>query len=155
MKKIFLKIGFLLLLCAFLPFVPSCGQERGALLTVQEIAVVFPLKYGVVYSDEFDEDDDYFFSEEMKRIILGENAGKYDYIVSVSGYFSRDRVSGEEIIVILLDDRSHRSEVASVLYRRAAKKQDIPTRVFCNGDFVYFICTDEPDEIVQYIKTKM
>ncbi|MBO5022688.1 MAG: hypothetical protein J6D11_00005 [Clostridia bacterium] len=155
MKKIFLKRCACFLLLAFFLFLPSCEQEQSSLAAVRDLSLNFPLKYGVIYSDEFEEEDEKYFSDEMKLLILGANAVKYDYIVSVSGYFSRDRVSGEEIIVILLDDRSHRAEISYALYRRAAKKQDIPTRVFCNDDLVFFICSGNAEQIEEYIKTKM
>ncbi|MBO5006738.1 MAG: hypothetical protein J6C89_04760 [Clostridia bacterium] len=155
MKKIFLKKCTCFLLTAFFLLLPSCGREQSSLSDVRELAAVFPFKYGAIYSDEFEEEEEKYFSDEMKLLIFGANAEKYDYIVSVSGYFSRDRVSGEEVLVILLDDRSHRGEITSVLYRRAAKKQDIPTRVLCKGDAVYFICADNAAEIEEYIKTKI
>ncbi len=155
MKKVVVKVCAFLLLVAFSLCLFSCSREQSSLSAVNGIASYFPLKYGEIYSDEFSEDDGRYFTDEMKVLVIGENAGRYDFIVSVSGYFSRDRVSGEEIIAILLDDRSHRAQITSALYRRAAKKQDVPTSVFCHGDFVYFICASEPDKIIEYIKTKM
>lgn len=152
MKKVIFNFSSLIFLLFMLC---SCGEEQSSLADVRELAAVFPFKYGAIYSDEFEEEDEKYFSDEMKLLILGANAEKYDYIVSVSGYFSRDGVSGEEVIVVLLDDRSHSEEITYVLYRRAAKKQDVPTSVFCIGDFVYFISASNAEQIMEYIKTKM
>ena len=152
MKKVILTFSSLIFLLFTLC---SCGVEQSSLSAVHDISSAFSFKYGMVYSDEFGADDEKYFSDEMKLLILGANAEKYDYIVSVSGYFSRDRASGEEVIAVLLDDRSHREEITSVLYRRAAKKQDVPTRVFCVGDIVYFVAASNAKEIMEYIKTKM
>ena len=152
MKKVILTFSSLIFLLFTLC---SCGVEQSSLSVVNNISSAFTFKYGAVYSDEFEQNNEKYFSDEMKLIVFGENAGKFDYIVSVSGYFSRDRASGEEVIAVLLDDRSHREEITSVLYRRAAKKQDIPTRVFCVGDIVYFVAASNAKEIMEYIKTKM
>ena len=155
MKKVALKfLAFALLLSFSLAFF-SCEGEEGSLSAVEKIAAAFPLKYGEIYSDELSDGDARYFTDEMKTLVLGENAMKYDFIVSVSGYFSRDRVSAEEVIVIQLDDRSHRAEITAALYRRASKKQDVPTGVLCQGDLVYFICASNPERIIEYIKTKM
>ena len=152
MKKVIFNFSSLIFLLFMLC---SCGEEQSSLSAVRDISSAFSFKYGMVYSDEFGVDDEKYFSDEMKLIVFGENAGKFDYIVSVSGYFSRDGVSGEEVIVVLLDDRSHSEEITYVLYRRAAKKQDVPTSIFCLGDFVYFVSASNAEQIMEYIKTKM
>ena len=156
MKKILLKTVMLLLACSFFVLLSSCGSgEKGTLFWAQDIAEQFPFKYCTIYSDEFSESDDYFFSTEMKKKIFGENAGKYTYIISVSGHFSRDMVSGSEVIVVHIEDRSHRAEITSVLYRRAAMNLDVTSRVWCEGDYVFLICDSRADEIIEYIKSKM
>lgn len=156
MKKTFFKTIILFLACSFFSLLSSCGGiDKSTLFVAQEIAGEFPFKYGTVYSDEFSEKDDYYFSAEMKKKIFGENAEKYIYITSVSGYFSRDMVSGSEVIVVRIDDRSHRAELTSLFYRRAAMKLDMTTRVLCEGDYVFFVCDSRADEIIEYIKSKM
>ena len=155
MKRFVFDFFALIMLVLLLFMLCSCGTEQSSLSVVNDISSAFPFKYGAIYSDEFEEGNEKYFSDEMKLLVFGENAGKFDYIVSVSGYFSRDRVSGEEVIAVLLDDRSHREEITSVFYRRAAKKQDVPTSVFCVGDIVYFVAAPNAKEIMEYIKTKM
>ncbi len=156
MKKTVLKTLTFLMVCAFTLFLSSCGGEgKSTLFFANDIAAVFPMKYGTVYSDEFSIQDEYYFSAAMKERIFGKNAGKYTYIISVSGYFSRDMVSGSEFIAVIIDDRSHRAELASVFYRRAAMKTDMTTRVFCDDNYVFFICDERANEIIEYIKTKI
>lgn len=156
MKKTLFKTVILILACSFLPLLSSCGSgEKSTLFLAQDIAEQFPFKYGAIYSDGFSEKDVYFFSSEMKKKVFGENSEKYTYIISVSGYFSRDMISGSEVIVVHIDDRSHRAEITSVLYRRAAMNLDVTSRVWCEGDYVFLICDSRADEIIEYIKSKM
>lgn len=129
----------------------SCGSGTDALGIVKDVSVNFDFKYGAVYSDEYDVWNEHCFSPDMRKVIFGENAEKYTYIKSVSGYFSRDMVSGEEFIAIEISDRSHRTEISAALYRRAAMKLDTETRVLCRGNFVFFICGEKADEIGEYI----
>lgn len=88
----------------------------------------------------------------MKTMIFGANAEKYTYIKAVSGYFSRDMVSGSEFIAAELSDRSRRDEVVAIFYRRAAKKLDADARVWCEGKFVFFICDARAEEIIEFLK---
>ncbi len=155
MRKIILKTFVLFLLLGATAFLPSCNEEKSTLSLVRDVSEHFPFKYGTIYSDEFAKDDAFYLSPERKKKILGDNAEKYTYIVSVSIYLARDMVSGSEVIAIKLDDRSHRAEITSLLYRRAAIKLDTVSRVFCEGDCVFFVCDIRANEIIQYIKSKI
>jgi hypothetical protein len=150
MKKYLRSAAFAvcLVLCMYLC---SCGETMSALDAAHIVSSHFGFKYGAVYSDEYDVLHEFCFSDEMKKQILGENALKYTYIKSVSGYFSRDMVSGEEFIVIELYDRSRRAEITSALFKRAAIKSDIETRVACKGKLIFFICSDKAKEIERYL----
>lgn len=155
MKKIIFKAFVLFLLFGAVALLTSCNDEKSTLSLVRDTAEHFPFRYGTIYSDEFAKDDAFYLSSEMKKKILGDNAEKYTYIVSVSVYLARDMVSGSEVIAIKLDDRSHRAEITSLLYRRAEMKLDTVSRVFCEGDCVFFVCDIRANEIIQYIKSKI
>ena len=146
----YIKTVILLALCAFI--MCSCVKEKSALGIVEEVYTRFSFKYGAVYSDEYGKWDAYCFTEDMKKAVFGENAEKYTYIKGVSGYFSRDMVSGAEFIAVELCDRSHRAEVMALLYRRAAKKLDNDARVFCEGNFVFLVCGSKTEEIISYVR---
>lgn len=130
----------------------SCESGKSALQIAENVSENFGFKYGAVYSDEYDIISEFCLSSEMKKYILGENAEKYTYIKSISGYFSRDMVSGDEFVIIEIYDRSYRAEIMAVLYRRAAMKLDTDTRVGCRGKFVFFVCGREARLISEYVK---
>ena len=148
----YIKTVILLLLCSVI--ICSCSAEKSALDIVEDVRLRFSFKYGAVYSDEYGKWDAYCFTDDMKKAVLGENSGKFTYIRSVSGYFSRDMVSGAEFVAIELCDRSHRAEVMALLYRRAAKKLDSDARVFCEGKFVFLVCDSKSEEIIEYVREK-
>lgn len=155
MKKTILKMFILCLLFCAVALLPSCGEEKSTLSIIDDASKNFPFKYGAIYSDELSEKDSFYLTTDMKKKIFGDNAEKYTYIVSVSVYLARDMVSGSEVIAIRLDDRSHRAEITSLLYRRASMKLDTISRVFCDGDYVFFVCDNRANEIIQYIKSKI
>jgi cupin superfamily acireductone dioxygenase involved in methionine salvage len=143
------------LLCVVLLALSSCGESLGALDITEKVRESFAFKYGAVYSDTYGEWNEFYLSPEMKTKIFGANAEKYTYIKAVSGYFSRDMVSGSEFIAAELYDRSKREELMAVFYRRAAKKQDADARVWCEGNFVFFICDYRAREIIEFLKREM
>ncbi len=149
----YIKAFVLLIFCVLI--LASCGGEGSALGVVEDVREKFAFKYGAVYSDEYGEWDVYYFTPELKKTVLGQNAEKYTYIKSVSGYFARDMVSGAEFISVELADRSHRAEVMAALYRRAALKLDSDARVFCEGNFVFLVCDSRAEEIVEYVRGKI
>ena len=151
MKK-FISLLFCVL---FMISLSACARGESALDITKKVSENFAFKYGAVYSDEYSEWNEFCFSPEMKRQIFGENAPKYSYIKAVSGYFSRDMVSGAEFIAAELSDRSAREELTAVFYRRAAKKLDNDARVWCEGNFVFFICDMRAEEIIEYLKREM
>lgn len=129
----------------------SCdGNNKSTFDISSSVSEKFPFKYGKVYSDEFEKDDEFYFGDDLKKIIFGDNFDKFTYIESVSGYFSRDMVSGSEFIAVRLTDRSHRAEITACFYRRAALKTDMETRVICEGNFVFFICDRYAENISKY-----
>lgn len=145
-----------LVLCAVLLFsLTACAGDAGALDITEKVSENFAFKYGAVYSDAYGEWSEFYLSPEMKAKIFGANAEKYTYIKSVSGYFSRDMVSGSEFIAAELYDRSKREELTSVFYRRAAKKQEADARVWCEGNFVFFICDEKAGEIIEFLKREL
>ena len=145
-----------LLLCAVLLFsLAACSRGVGALDITEKVRENFSFKYGAVYSDAYGEWNEFYLSPEMKAKILGANAEKYTYIKAVSGYFSREMVSGSEFIAAELYDRSKREELTAVFYRRAAKKQEADARVWCEGNFVFFICDARAGEIIEFLKREM
>ena len=110
----------------------SCdGNNKSTFDISNSVSEKFPFKYG-------------------KNIIFGDNFDKFTYIESVSGYFSRDMVSGSEFIAVRLTDRSHRAEITACFYRRASLKTDMETRVMCEGNFVFFICDRYAESISKY-----
>ncbi|MBQ9745274.1 MAG: hypothetical protein IJW21_00430 [Clostridia bacterium] len=143
------------LCAALLLLLASCAGGGSALEITKDVSEHFAFRYGAVYSDEYGQWSEFCFSPELKTKIFGENAPKYTYIKAVSGYFSRDMVSGSELLVLELSDRSHRAEVMAVLYRRAALKQDACVRIFCEGNYVFFVCDSAAEEIIEYIKEKI
>jgi hypothetical protein len=144
-----------LLLCAVLLFsLAACAGGMGALDITERVRENFAFKYGAVYSDAYSEWNEFYLSPEMKTKIFGANSEKYTYIKAVSGYFSRDMVSGAEFVAIELCDRSHRAEVMVLLYRHAAKKLDSDARVFCEGKFVFLVCDRKAEEIIEYVREK-
>ncbi|MBQ8403407.1 MAG: hypothetical protein IJX55_03150 [Clostridia bacterium] len=149
----YIKTVILIILCIFV--LASCGAEKSALGIVEDVRERFAFKYGAVYSDEYGEWDAYCFTTELKKTVLGKNAEKYSYVKAISGYFARDMVSGSEFIAVELSDRSHRAEVMSMLYRRAALKLDSDARVFCEGNFVFLVCDSAAEEIIEYVRDKM
>ncbi|MGN1095938.1 MAG: hypothetical protein ACI4QR_06075 [Eubacteriales bacterium] len=155
MKERCLKSFLFIVILSVCVFI-ACGDVRDSTKDkAKEIAGEFPLKYGVIYSDELSKDDEYYFTPEMKSLILGASAEKYTYIESASGYFSRDMISGSEVLIFRLTDRSHRAEIIAALYRRASYKTDMDARVFCKGDLVFFICDPRAEEIINFIKSKI
>jgi len=145
-----------LLLCAVLLFsLAACAHGAGALDITEKVKENFAFKYGEIYSDAYGEWNEFYLSPEMKTKIFGANAEKYTYIKAVSGYFSRDMVSGSEFIAVELYDRSGREEIMAVLYRRAAKKLDTDARVWCEGNFVFFICDESAEEIIEFLKREV
>lgn len=142
-----------LILVFLIVFLYSC--ESGKKMDTEKIACLvsekFPFKYGVVYSDEYENNSEYYFGTELKKAVFGENADKLTYIESVSGYFSRDMVSGSEFIAVRLSDRSHRAEIMSTFYRRAALKTDMDARVFCEGCYVFFVCDMSAEKIISFV----
>ena len=145
-----------LLLCAvFVLSLAACARGVGALEITEKVKEKFSFKYGALYSDAYGEWSEFYLSPEMKTKIFGANAEKYTYIKAVSGYFSRDMVSGSEFIAAELYDRSGREELMAVFYRRAAKKQDAEARVWCEGNFVFFICDGKAREIVEFLKREI
>lgn len=145
-----------MLLCVLLALsLASCARGESALGVVEKVSESFAFKYGAVYSDEYGEWNEFCFSPEMKALVFGANAPKYTYIKAVSGYFSRDMVSGSEFIAAELSDRSKRAELTAVFYRRAAKKLDADARVWCEGNFVFFICDARAEEIIEFLKREM
>lgn len=145
-----------LLLCAVLLFsLSACAGGMGALDITEKVRENFAFKYGAVYSDAYGEWNEFYLSPEMKTKIFGANAEKYTYIKAVSGYFSRDMVSGSEFIAAELYDRSKREELMAVFYRRAAKKQEADARVWCEGNFVFFICDSRAGEIIEFLKREL
>ena len=145
-----------ILLCIITAFLlTACARGESALGIVQKVSEGFAFRYGAVYSDEYGEWNEFCFSPEMKELVFGANAPKYTYIKAVSGYFSRDMVSGAEFIAAELSDRSKRAEIMAVFYRRAAKKLDADARIWCEGNFVFFICHENAREIVEYLKREM
>ena len=150
-----MKKCFCLLLSIFAILLSSCSGKVNSLEITKRVSAQFVFKYGEVYSDAYDEWSEFYLSPELKTKIFGENAAKYTYIKSVSGYFSRDMVSGSEFIAAELCDRSQREEVMAVFYRRAAKKLDIDARVWCEGNFVFLICDAKAGEIIEFLKREM
>ena len=145
-----------LILCAVLIFfLAACSRGVSALDITEKVRENFAFKYGAVYSDAYGEWNEFYLSPEMKTKIFGSNAEKYTYIKAVSGYFSRDMVSGSEFIAAELYDRSKREELMAALYRRAAKKQEADARVFCEGNFVFFICDSRAGEIIEFLEREM
>ena len=145
-----------LFLCAVLMFsLAACDRGASALDITEKVSESFAFKYGEVYSDAYGEWNEFYLSPEMKTKIFGANAGKYTYIKAVSGYFSRDMVSGSEFIAAELYDRSGREELMAVFYRRAAKMQEADARVWCEGNFVFFICDARAGEIIEFLKREM
>jgi len=145
-----------LLLCAFFSLmIAACARGEGALEITEKVRENFTFKYGEVYSDAYGEWNEFYLSHEMKTKIFGASAEKYTYIKAVSGYFSRDMSSGAEFIAAELYDRSGREELMAVFYRRAAKKQEADARVWCEGNFVFFICDDRAGEIIEFLKQEM
>ena len=145
-----------LFLCAVLALsLAACARGASALDITKKISESFAFKYGAVYSDAYGEWNEFYFSPEMKTMIFGTNAEKYTYIKAVSGYFSRDMVSGSEFIAAELYDRSKREELTAVFYRRAAKMQEADARVWCEGNFVFFICDARAGEIIEFLKREM
>jgi cupin superfamily acireductone dioxygenase involved in methionine salvage len=156
MRGDFMKRLISLLLCAGLIFLlVSCEGKLNALDITLKVSENFAFKYGAVYSDAYDEWNEFYLSPEMKTKILGINAEKYAYIKSVSGYFSRDMVSGSEFIAAELYDKSKRDEVMAIFYRRAAKKLDSDARVWCEGKFVFFICDSKAGTIIEFLKREV
>jgi hypothetical protein len=133
----------------------SCGKNISTLELATDVSRHFDFKYGAVYSDEYGEWHEFCFSNEIYIKVFGENAGKYTYIKSVSGYFSRDMISGSEFVAVELNDRSHRAEIMALLYRRASMRSDTDARVFCEGNFVFLVCDANAEEISRYIKSKI
>jgi hypothetical protein len=145
-----------LLLCAILLFLLSaCADGASALDITVKVSEKFTFKYGAVYSDAYGEWNEFYLSPEMKTKIFGAGAEKYTYIKSVSGYFSRDMVSGSEFIAAELYDRSGREELMAVFYRRAAKMQEADARVWCEGNFVFFICDARAGDIIEFLKREI
>lgn len=151
MKKSIAAVCAVLILISF----SSCSGGKSALEITKAVSENFAFKYGAVYSDEYGEWNEFCFSGEMKEKVFGENSAKYTYIKAVSGYFSRDMVSGSEFIAVELADRSKREEAMAVFYRRAAKKLDSDARVWCEGNFVFFICDARASEIVEFLKNEI
>ena len=149
----YIKTVILIILCIFV--LASCGAEKSALGIVEDVRERFAFKYGAVYSDEYGEWDAYCFTTELKKTVLGKNAEKYSYVKAISGYFARDMVSGSEFIAAELSDRSKRAELTAVFYRRASKKLDADARVWCEGNFVFFICDARAEEIIEFLKREM
>ncbi len=132
------KISFVLALLLLCTALSSCGNDTGRTLVLsQKVAEKFPLPYGALYSD-IAESGVNMIDDELKRALFGANAEKLTYIKEVSGYFSRDMISGGEFIAVRLIDRSHRAEMCAVFFERARLKTDMETRVFADGDLVFF-----------------
>jgi cupin superfamily acireductone dioxygenase involved in methionine salvage len=145
-----------LLSCAVLLFsLAACAGGMGALDITERVRENFAFKYGAVYSDAYGEWNEFYLSPEMKTKIFGANSEKYTYIKAVSGYFSRDMVSGSEFIAAELYDRSKREELMAVFYRRAAKMQEADARVWCEGNFVFLVCDARAGEIIEFLKREM
>ena len=152
MKK---RIATLFLSAVLLLSLSSCSGGKSALEITKAVSENFSFRYGAVYSDEYGEWNEFCFSPEMKKKVLGENAPKYTYIKAISGYFSRDMVSGSEFIAAELYDRSAREELMAVFYRRAAMKLDAGALVWCEGNFVFFVCDVRAEEIIEFLKREI
>ena len=51
----------------------SCdGNNKSTFDISSSVSEKFPFKYGKVYSDEFEKDDEFYFGDDLKKIIFGE-----------------------------------------------------------------------------------
>ena len=149
----FMKIRILFLLVIAV-LVSSCtptwtAEQGDAEEVLEEILNRFEFSDGVVYSDR--NDADFVLSDAMIERMFSDGYGvpAFEYVVSCAAYLSR-RYSDHEIVVIKLCDKSHREEMMQVCRRRAAKKENAV--VYADGVYVYLICTDRNEEILDYIK---
>jgi hypothetical protein len=70
-------------------------------------------------------------------------------VVSAAVYFSK-RFSEHEILIFKVCDLSHTEDITRLLQKRARKKENAV--VIADGVYIYLICTDQNESIINYLK---
>lgn len=142
--SVFLLFTIFLTACA-----PSFSEKESAAEKLSAVLDEFDLTSGTVYSTDMDAE--YPFTDAMaeRMFFFGRDISALSHAESTAVYVSH-RFSAEEIVVMKLCDPSHRDEVERLFQLRAEKKKN--AIVFHDGVYVYLICTDQNEQICQFIK---
>ncbi len=124
-------------------------EDADAQEKLERVLEAFSIGDGVLYSTR--EDAEYILSDAMteRMFFYGKDISSLAEVESAAAYFSR-RFSDEEIVVLKLFDLSYRNEVEALCKLRASKKEN--AIVFCDGVYIYLICTGKNEEIHNYLK---
>ncbi len=146
-----MKRGICILIAMMVCF-SSCKSQifpetKRADEVLQTILSEFSVDEGYLYSDALEAERP-LTDAMLERMFSGADLADFRYACSMAVYFSK-RYSEHEIIVIELFDMSHRGAVEALLRKRMEKKENAV--VISNGVYVYLICTDQNDEIKNYV----
>lgn len=152
MKKRVIKTAFLAAVIAFAILLSACISESdlSAAEKLEKIILEFALDdIGTVYTDNADAM--HCLSDEMlsSMFALGGNVTAFGHVKSRAAYFDKS-FSGGEIIVFEMTDVSRTEEITSMFSRRAKRQEN--SLVICRGRYVYLICRENANVIVDYIK---
>lgn len=146
------KLCLLLILACSLT---ACGlslprkQTGSASQIMSELLSVFTLEEGFVY--ESDPNAELSLTDSLLARMFPDDGDTADLfcVVSAAVYFSK-RFSEHEILIFKVCDLSHTEDITRLLQKRARKKENAV--VIADGVYVYLICTDQNESIINYLK---
>ena len=146
------KLCLLLTLACFLT---SCslslprGRSGSAPQIMSELISEFALAEGFVY--ESDLEAALPLTDSLLARMFPDDGDTEDLfcVVSAAAYFSK-RFSEHEILIFEVCDLSHTEDITRLLQKRARKKENAV--VIADGVYIYLICTDQNDSIINYLK---
>ena len=146
------KLCLLLTLACFLT---SCslslphGRSGSASQIMSELLSEFALAEGFVY--ESDLEAALPLTDQLLARMFPDDGDTEDLfcVVSAAAYFSK-RFSEHEILIFEVCDLSHTGDITRLLQKRARKKENAV--VIADGVYIYLICTDQNESIINYLK---
>lgn len=144
---------YCVLLLFIISMLSSCSSFSEKDIDAEEKLVgvldAFSMHEGVLYSTR--DGAKYALSDSVQErmFFYGKDISSLTQVESAAAYFSR-RFSEEEIVVLKLFDLSYREEVMALCKLRASKKEN--AIVFCDGVYVYLVCTKQNEEIRRFLK---
>ena len=136
-------------------FLTSCSlslprvRTESASQIMSEILSEFAIEDGFVY--ESDLEAELPLTDKLLARMFPDDGDTEDLVcvVSAAAYFSK-RFSEHEILIFEVSDLSHTEDISRLLQKRARKKENAV--VIADGVYIYLICTDQNESIINYLK---